>query len=203
MLTSKFKNNIQNSNEIIHIFSWIFTIFLSILIIFRAIYPTEAFYTYLDYFILFFILFDFIILNRITSKNGLKHEKTVFTAIIIFLFLDFLSIMENTINSPMTNLAPHRIIYLILFLGLTILAFNSKPLGLWLKSLLIKLKEPSSFIFLAIIFLILCPFFLFFKYESIAEKTANIAYLLLVIGVLGQFTKYIIKSRKNSKRVSK
>ena len=191
-------------NKIIYTVTLTAIFALSAIIILRILYPIDSLFLYFDYFILGLIIFDLIVLNRTSSSRGLKHEKTVFYIIIGVFILNLIWQIQATIE--MTNIPeykesiflPYRIITLILILGLFVLALNKGSLGVKLKSLSSRLKEPTTYIFFALLFLIICPFFLFFKQEVIAEKAANIAYFLLLIGVLGQFIKYIIKGNKKN-----
>ncbi|MFA6296283.1 MAG: hypothetical protein WC663_02945 [Patescibacteria group bacterium] len=124
--------------------------------------------------------------------------------LISFLSIDLIWLIEKRITIPISvyqesMLFPFRIIAFLILIGVFFLALNKQPLGIKLKILLLKLIDPRSIIFLAIIFLSICCFFLFFKADPIAEKAANVAYLLLVIGAIGLFIQYLINLRRERK----
>ncbi len=185
----------------IHSFSWIFLVIFMITFIAQVISPHFLIWQNINYlFLLSSILFLYI-LNRVTSYNGLKNEQIILSLVVFFLSIDLIGLMETVIAQPDIQefqLFPYRLTYAVLFLSIMTFALNHGPIGLAIKNILLKFKEPRAFIILALFFLILCPFFLFFKYEPIAERSANLAYLFLVIGVLGQFILYL-RQHKNKK----
>jgi hypothetical protein len=232
----KLKKEIQWADKIIYILSWIFIVLILLLIALRYVngWNKESFWPNFDYFLLFFILLDLLILNRVSyhhsgsrfieTKNpldkqrdpsvshaaslqddiangGLQNEKFVFGLIVGLFVLNLLWMVDLIMNKSVPALKesvflPYRLNYIVLILGLILLTFNRGPLGLWLKGWLLKFKDPRAFIALALVFFVLCPFSLIFKQEPIAEKAANMAYFLLVIGILGQFAGYIRESRQ-------
>lgn len=187
--------------KIIYILSWILLIVFVFAFIVQLIFPKFLVWQKLNYLALLSIILFLYIINRVTSFNGLKNERIVFSLVILFLSIDLAGLMETAITQTDLQeyqLFPYRLSYFFLILGLFALALNHGPVSLQIKNLLLKFKDPRAFIVLALIFLVLCPFFLFFKYEPLAERSANLAYLFLVIGVLFQFILYL-RQPKNKK----
>lgn len=196
------KNNILNKlYKIVFIISFILLVIAILTFILQIIFPDHPAWQVLNYINLLSIILFLFTVNRVTSLNGLKHEKIILSLIILIFAINIAGLFETVLNQPdlqESNLAPYRLSYLFLILSFIALALNQGKIGEWIKNLILKFKDPRAFIVVALIFLILCPFFLFFKYEPLAERSANLAYLFLVIGVLFQFILYLRQPRSKN-----
>ncbi|MCL5985061.1 MAG: hypothetical protein M1371_00675 [Actinobacteria bacterium] len=100
------------------------------------------------------------------------------------------------------NLFLFLILILLIGVSLTVPFFYTKVLlssaVLILIILLLRYFEFDDryFIGLALVLLVLCPFFLIFKKEVIAERLANYAYYFLVIGIFFMIYDRLLKNHK-------
>ncbi|MEW6407250.1 MAG: hypothetical protein AB1465_00980 [Patescibacteria group bacterium] len=237
----KLKKEIGWAGGVIYFLSRVLIGAMVVLLVLRYAYGQGSFWSNIDYFLLFFVLLDLVILNRVASRHSerseeslanarifsnklrdpsptaqddkkkiaqddMENEKLVFGLIVAFFGLNLLWMAELVMNNPGVEekvFLPYRLNYFVLILGVILLSLNKSQFGFWLKVWLLKFRDPRAFIALALIFLIITPFLLTYKQEPVAEKAANMAYFMLVIGVLGQFVKYVRESRRKSPIIKK
>jgi len=136
------------------------------------------------FFVIFLLLFICFVILKLLNKIIISLEK-------IYFYLLFFLLSPN-IFLTLAYFIPFKIGFRIAmnvgFFFSSYIIFMIITLSL----LLVRKKEFShKCIILFMVLLLFCALFLSIGLESIAEQFANIAYFLLVIGVLGKFIKFL------------
>lgn len=194
--------------KILFFISIVFSISIGILLLLRFFSNQLKFGSNLDFirnldlFIWGILLIDFFIISNILKKNGLQSVKIFFYVIISLLVENFLLMAENLIpplNQINTNFN-WNLCFWLLFVGLLALGLNPVNEGR-IRRFYQLMRDPRSFIAIALGFLISTAFVLIEKYARLAEQLAIYAYYFLVLGVIYQIIVLKLESKNKIEKL--
>ncbi|MCM8784524.1 MAG: hypothetical protein NC818_07185 [Candidatus Omnitrophica bacterium] len=150
---------------------------------------------------------------RLKPKQAYFNNLIIFIPLSLFYFMVGISSLVNPFRIAVTPFYLFIFLFFVVFLGEIFLLFLSlvtlvrkeenteilENLPPWLKRSLFWIKTRAfsdKCILFFMLLLVLCAFFLIFKLEKIAQHLANLAYLMLVLGVGIKFVKMVREERK-------